>query len=235
MATKSESAKSVQAKSATAAAKFPRLIIMGPQGSGKGTQASLLAAKFKVAHIDTGNLIREEMKRDTPEGARIREVYATGQLVPFEITIGLLKKRFAQPDIVSSGGFILEGFPRNEVQYQALKELPPIDKVLYISATEKQILERLGGRLTCKNCGAIYHITNIKPKKPGVCDKDGGPLYQREDDKPEALKKRLEIFERETKPLADKFKKAGILVEVKSADSPDVTTTRIVKALGLKE
>jgi len=208
------------------------IIFFGPPGSGKGTHASRLAPKLKVPHIVTGEMFREEIKKGTELGKLADSYMSRGQLVPDEVVIGVVKARLNQPD--TKNGFILDGFPRTIEQAKALDGITKIDKVVNLIVPDEVIIERLSLRRQCRTCGAIYHLKWIKPKKEGICDKDGGPLYQRDDDKLEVVKARLDVYKKQTKPLLPYYKKKGVLVDVRGAESPEVTFNSVVKALGLK-
>lgn len=158
-----------------------------------------MGAKLCIAPVSTGDIFREEIKRDTKLGRRVAGYLNRGELVPDSVVIEVLKKRMSRPD--AEGGFILDGFPRTVAQAEALQKIAEIDTVIRLIVPEWIIIERLSNRRVCKKCGAIYNVKYLKPKKPGVCDECGGPLYQREDDKPEVIKERLRIYEKQTQPL----------------------------------
>lgn len=189
------------------------LIFLGSPGAGKGTIAKRVIKQKKIPQISTGDLLRAAVKQGSELGKKAKEYMSVGKLVPDELVIGLLKDRIAKEDC--KNGFILDGFPRTIPQAQALDNSKVIiDKVLNFKAFEKTIIERLSGRRTCRKCSAIFHITNVPPKVEGVCDKCGGELYQRKDDKPEAIKKRLMVYEKQTAPLIDFYKNKNILVDI---------------------
>ena len=165
------------------------MIIIGPQGSGKGTYSSRLGPKLEVPHISSGDILRQNVAKQTPLGIKAKEYMDRGELVPDEIVIGLLKERFERPDCKE--GFILDGFPRNIIQAKELEDITHIELVLNLDVPEWILLKRLGGRVTCKECKEIYNLDNMKPKQEGICDRCGGELVQRDDDKPEAINKRL--------------------------------------------
>ncbi len=158
-----------------------------------------MGAKLRIAPVSTGDIFREEIKRDTDLGKRVSGYLSRGELVPDKVVIEVLKDRISRPD--AEKGFILDGFPRTVAQAEALEKIAKIDAVIRLIVPEWIIIERLSNRRICKKCGAIYNVKYLKPKKPGVCDKCGGVLYQREDDKPEVIKERLKIYERQTQPL----------------------------------
>jgi len=195
------------------------LIIFGPPGAGKGTYTSRLATRLKIVSIATGDIFREEIKRNTVLGRKVAEFVNKGELVPDEITVEILKKRLNEPN--SQSGFILDGYPRTIEQAEALDEIVKIDAVIQIIVPEWIIIERLSNRRICRNCGAIYNLRFIKPKVEGVCDKCGGQLYQREDDKPEVIKERLKVYEKQTQPLIEYYKKKIPIIEV---ETPQIET-----------
>lgn len=187
-----------------------RIILLGPPGSGKGTQAKALSKALNITHISTGDILREEVKNNTPLGLQAKKYIDSGLLVPDDLVIRMLGARLNGPDIKE--GFILDGFPRNIMQAEALDEiLKPkkveIDNVFYLDASEPVIIQRLSGRRICSNCGAIFHIKNMPPKVEGTCDKCNGNIYQRSDDYPETIKNRLKVYLKETAALIDYYKK----------------------------
>lgn len=201
-----------------------RIIILGPQGSGKGTYSSRLVPKLGVPHISTGDILRENVKKQTKLGLEAKEYMDKGHLVPDNIVIELLRQRFEEDDCKK--GFILDGFPRNLLQAEELEEITEIDLVINLDVPEEILLRRLGGRISCKDCKHIYNLENMKPKEEGRCDHCEGELHQRDDDKPEAIKKRLELYEQNTKPLIDHFREKGMLKTVSCTrfDSPPEET-----------
>jgi len=193
------------------------VILFGPPGAGKGTQAAILAEKTGLAHITTGELFREAIRKETELGKQARPYYDRGDLVPDALTIGMLLERLTEEDCVQ--GCVLDGFPRTVEQAKALDEAlvgqsQAIDKVLCIQVPEDELLSRLAGRWTCRRCGDVYHRQSRWPKVEGRCDRCGGELYQRDDDQPEAVRRRLEVYSRQTAPLIDYYRGRGKLVEV---------------------
>jgi len=188
------------------------IILLGSPGVGKGTYATLLAKKYKIPHISTGDIFREAVKEKSELGIKVKEFLDRGELVPDDITILVIKERLKKND--ANVGFLLDGFPRTITQAEALENFKKIDKVLNFVAPEKTIMDRLSGRRICKKCGAIYHLINIKPKVEGICDKCSGELYQRSDEKPNVIKKRLKEYNKKTKPLIDYYKKKGLLANI---------------------
>ena len=195
------------------------IILMGPPGAGKGTLAKQLMSAFDLVHISTGDMFREAIKAGTELGKLAKSFIDRGDLVPDEVTIGIVKERLSKNDL--DKGFLLDGFPRTLPQAEALKKLSnevnrPIEVVINLDCDGAELIRRISGRRVCKSCGAPYHIVTLKPKVEGVCDICGGPLYQRADDNEEALKVRLEHYVQDTKPLLDFYAKEGLL---KSFDS----------------
>ncbi len=189
-----------------------KLILIGSPGVGKGTYASRLQAIYHIPNISTGDLFRTEAKQNTPLGKQAKKYMVAGDIVPDDITIEMLKKRIKLPD--AKKGFMLDGFPRTIPQAEALNKITKIDAAINYVADDKVIIGRLSGRRTCRKCGSIYHIKNIPTKKEGICDKCGGEIYQRDDDKPAAIKERLKVYHEKTKPVLAFYKKEGILHEV---------------------
>ena len=194
-----------------------RIVLLGPPGAGKGTQAQALSKDLNVPHISTGDMLREALKAASPLGLKAKAYMEKGALVPDEVVIGLVSERLSKAD--AKKGFILDGFPRTPDQAesldQGLKKLEmPLDLVLYFKTGLTVIIRRLSGRRVCAQCGKNFHLTNFKPKVDGLCDVCGGKLIQRPDDKEGTIEKRLEVYERETSPLIEYYKKKKILVEV---------------------
>ena len=190
------------------------LILMGPPGAGKGTLAKHLMSAFNLVHISTGDMFREAIKAGTELGKLAKSFIDRGDLVPDEVTIGIVKERLGQDDC--ERGFLLDGFPRTLPQAEALKVLSrevnrPIEVVINLDCDNNELIRRISGRRVCKTCGAPYHVVTLKPKVEGVCDICGGPLYQRADDNEEALKVRLSHYVQDTKPLLDFYAKEGLL------------------------
>ena len=206
------------------------LVFIGPQGAGKGTYAAIVKKHFDILHISTGDMFREAIKNNTPLGVEAKGFIDKGMLVPDTLTVKLVENRLKQADCKK--GFILDGFPRTLAQAQALDKIITLSNVVFLEVTEAVIMQRLGGRIQCRKCSTIFHKTNMPPKKDGVCDKCGGELYTRDDDKPEAIRKRLEVFRKETAPLIDYYDKKGIVVRIDANDpSPQKVSDAIISAL----
>lgn len=209
-----------------------KIVMLGPPGAGKGTYASRLTVKLGIPHISTGDMVREEIKRQTDLGKKIKEYSDKGALVPDEIIIKILAERLGKPDCAK--GFILDGFPRTINQAEALERITEIDLVINLNVPDEIIITRLSNRLICSKCGAIYNLLTLKPKKEGICDKCGGKLYQREDDKPEVIKERLDVYRRQTEPLIGYYSKKGLLRNVSCNDlmtPPEVMVEKIIEII----
>jgi adenylate kinase len=210
-----------------------RFIIFGPPGSGKGTYASRLQAKLSVDVIATGDLLREMMKEDTPLGRKVKGFVEKGLLGPSEVVTEVLKQRLTRS--TGKKGFILDGYPRTIDQAKALEKLAKINGVILLTVPEHIIIERLSSRRICKNCGEVYNIRFLKPRVEGVCDKCGGQLYQRSDDKPEVIKDRIAVYEKQTEPVLKYYKqKKTPFIEFRcnSLDMPpEVAVENILKQL----
>ena len=193
------------------------IVLLGSPGVGKGTYAKRISKIYGIPQISTGDMFREAIKNKTKIGLKAEGYIDKGELVPDDVTIRIVKERLKKDDC--KNGFMLDGFPRTISQADALSDIIKIDKVLDFTASEKIIIDRLSGRRICKSCGAIYHIRNIIPKVKGVCDKCGGKVYQRDDDKPESVKKRLDVYKKQTEPLIKYYTKKGILRSI-NADWP---------------
>lgn len=207
-----------------------KLIILGAPGAGKGTQAEIISDSYSIPIIGTGNLIRETLKEGSPIAQEIKGYMDSGQLVPDKIVIELLKKRLEQPD--TENGYILDGFPRNLAQAQALEDMGIIvDKVLNISVDDDRIVKRMSGRRICGECGSSYHIEYKQPQVEGICDVCGGKLIVRNDDKPEIVQQRLEVYHNETAPLIDFYEKTGKLHTVIGQEEVKDTTNLVLAAM----
>ncbi len=203
-----------------------KIIMLGAPGAGKGTQAKMIAEKYSVPHISTGDIFRANIKNGTQLGMEAKKYMDQGLLVPDELTVKILLDRVAKEDC--AGGYVLDGFPRTIPQAQvldnALKELDDqIDFAINVDVPDENIVRRMGGRRACLSCGATYHIEHIPPKKEGVCDACSKELVLRDDDKPETVKNRLDVYHQQTQPLIDFYEKKGILRTVDgTVDMKDV-------------
>lgn len=211
-----------------------RIVLLGGPGAGKGTQAQKLSEKFSLPHIATGDILRQAVKDGTEMGIKAKSYMDKGLLVPDEVVIGIIKDRFNQDDVKS--GFVLDGFPRTVHQAESLDSITkemnmPIDAVVNIKTSPDVVVERLSGRRTCKECQTVYHIVYSPPKVDGKCDRCGGELYQRDDDKEETIRKRLDVYEKQTFPLLEYYKNSGKLLEVCGDVSIDEVFESIVQAL----
>lgn len=210
------------------------VILLGLPGAGKGTQAALLAEETGLVHITTGGLFRENIRSGTDLGKKAQPFVESGRLVPDEITIGMLLERIAQPDC--AGGAMLDGFPRTLEQARALDDAlahngKRIDRAIYISVSTEELVLRLAGRWNCPNCGAVYHQTSQPPRTPGICDNCGAQLYQREDDKPEAVRTRLEVNLKNLDPLLDYYRSQGKLCEADGENEIEAVTRSVRNCL----
>ena len=207
-------------------------IIFGAPGSGKGTYASRLQAKLGVDTVAMGDIFREIMKEDTELGKKVKGYVEKGLLVPDDIVIEVLKHRLAK--IPKGKGFILDGYPRTLEQAETLEGIAKIDVIILLMVPDWIIIERLSTRRICKNCGAVYNIRFLKPKVENICDKCGGPLYQRSDDTPEVIKKRIQVYEAQTQPILQLFKERKMPFVVANCDALDTPPDAVVETI-LKE
>jgi len=208
-----------------------RIVIFGPPGSGKGTYASRLEKRLGIAHISTGDLVREEIRNQTPLGKTIEKYSSSGTLVPDKIITQILKKRLASE---LSRGFILEGYPRTVGQAKELKKIANIDVVVNLNVPDNVIVKRLSARLQCKNCGAIYNEITMKPKVAGKCDKCGGELFKRVDDQPEVIRERLKVYQEASEPVVDYYRSKNLLKDIVNDDpnvDPEKVVDQIMKAI----
>jgi adenylate kinase len=198
------------------------IVLIGPPASGKGTQAVMLRKLLDLPHVASGDLFRENLKNETELGRQAKVYMDRGELVPDDVTIAMVMERLSRPDC--AGGAILDGFPRTIAQAEALDRAlagleHEISVVPYFAVPEEELVERVSGRRLCRVCGGSYHVRFNPPQQPGVCDNDGGELYQRDDDKPETVRKRLEVYWEQTSPLIDYYRAKGILAEI-NGDQP---------------
>lgn len=212
-----------------------KIIMLGAPGAGKGTQAKKIAAKYQIPHVSTGDIFRANIKNGTELGMKAKSYMDAGGLVPDEITIGMLLDRIHEADC--AGGYVLDGFPRTIPQAESLTEAlkgmgEDIDYAINVDVPDENIISRMSGRRACLTCGATYHIVFNPPKQEGICDICGEKLVLRDDDKPETVQKRLDVYHSQTKPLIDYYKKAGVLAEVDGTQDMEVVFQDIVKILG---
>ncbi len=212
-----------------------KIIMLGAPGAGKGTQAKQIADKFSIPHISTGDIFRANIKEGTELGKKAKGYMDAGELVPDELVCDLVVDRIQKEDCAN--GFILDGFPRTIPQAEALTEAlsaigQKMDYAIDIEVNDAQIVERMGGRRACLNCGATYHIVNIPPKKEGICDRCGSEIILRDDDKPETVQNRLNVYHEQTQPLIDYYKEQGILSEVDGMQAMDKVFADIIGIVG---
>lgn len=204
------------------------IVLLGPPGGGKGTQAAFISRKYGIAHLSTGDMLREAVAKKTELGAKASEYMNAGKLVPDEVVIGLVKERLARDDC--RHGFLLDGFPRTTPQAQKLDEITKVTNVVLIDVPDEALVARLTGRRSCK-CGAVFHIVSNKPKKDGVCDRCGAALYQRPDDTEATIRKRLETYHTQTSPLIEYYSRKGLLKKVDGTRKIDDIQAEIGKIL----
>ena len=212
-----------------------KIIMLGAPGAGKGTQAKQIAEKYTIPHISTGDIFRANIKQGTELGKKAKSYMDAGGLVPDELVCDLVVDRIGQDDC--KNGFVLDGFPRTIPQAEALTDAlkkigQSMDFAIDVDVPDENIIDRMSGRRACLNCGATYHIVNIPPKKEGVCDKCGEEIVLRDDDKPETVKKRLDVYHEQTQPLIDYYKKEGILKSVDGTQDMSKVFSDIIGILG---
>ncbi len=206
-----------------------KLILLGAPGAGKGTQAENISREYGIPQISTGNILRAEVKKGSELGLQVKDILAAGKLVPEEIVIAMVRERLKEPDCAN--GYILDGFPRNVAQADALATFAEIDAVLVISVPDDKIVARMAGRRTCPGCGATYHIESNPPKKPGVCDVCGAELTIRADDREEVVRDRLRVYHEQTEPLITYYTERGLVRTVEGQDRLEDTTRLTMQAL----
>ncbi len=210
------------------------VVLMGPPGAGKGTQAVRLAERLGVAHVASGDLFREAIAAGTPLGLEAKQYMDRGELVPDDVVVKMVLERMARPDC--AGGVVLDGFPRTVAQAESLdralaQEGKQVDVALNMRVPAAEVLERLTGRRICRKCQTPYHVKFNPPARPGICDRCGGQLYQREDDREETVRRRLEVYAQQTAPLIEYYRQRGRLREVEGTGSLDQVTERLIQAL----
>lgn len=209
-----------------------KLILLGPPGAGKGTQAEILSKKFAIPTISTGNILREAVKNATPVGLQAKSYMDAGKLVPDEVIIGIVAERLGRDDC--KNGYILDGVPRTIPQAEAMEKAGiTFDHVISLEISDDDIVKRMAGRRVCTKCSTPFHVTGNPPKKEGVCDVCGAPLELRADDKPDVVKARLEVYHKETAPLLGFYKQRGLLRSISNQTTPFATTASILEVLGL--
>ncbi|WP_426381766.1 adenylate kinase [Mammaliicoccus lentus] len=210
------------------------IILMGLPGAGKGTQASEIVKKYPIPHISTGDMFRKAIKEETDLGKQAKSYMDRGELVPDEVTIGIVRERLAEED--AKKGFLLDGFPRTVEQADALNDIlsslgREVDAVINIQVPEEELMNRLTGRRICEVCGTTYHLVFNPPKVEGICDLDGGKLYQREDDNPETVANRLSVNVKQTKPLLDFYENQGVLKNIDGSREIENVTEDVIHIL----
>ncbi len=210
------------------------IVMLGPPGVGKGTQAKILAEKTGLVHVSSGDLFRENIKKQTELGQLAQSFMNKGELVPDDVTIAMVRERLSRQDC--QAGAILDGFPRTPAQADALKQMlvefgGDVDYVPFISADDEVLVARLSGRWTCRANGHVFHTAFNPPQRPGICDLDGSELYQRDDDKAETVARRIQVYMQQTAPLIKYYREAGKLVEIDGAQPIEEVTAALVKAL----
>lgn len=210
------------------------IVLLGPPGAGKGTQAQVISHKMNLAHISSGDLFRENLKNQTELGKLAQGYMNRGELVPDDVTIAMVRDRISRPDC--EAGALLDGFPRTPAQAEALAEMlgsmnEKVDSVPYISVPAHVLIERLGGRWTCPSCGRVYHEKYNPPKQAGICDVDGTKLIQRDDDKAETVERRIGVYMDQTAPLIEYYRRQGLLVEVDGQKSIEEVSQEILAAI----
>jgi adenylate kinase len=215
-----------------------RLVLLGPPGAGKGTQARMLESKLHAPQVASGDLLRAAVKNRTPLGVEARRYMDKGALVPDELVLKLIEERLNQPD--AAGGFILDGFPRNVAQAETLARMlesrgEKLDRVVALIVPDAEIVKRISGRRTCRNCGAMYHLIYDPPRNVGVCNECHGELYQREDDAEETVRMRLKVYAESTRPLLEHYGRLGLLSEIDGMGATEEIERRILRALGVND
>jgi len=211
-----------------------RLLLFGPPGAGKGTQAAIIAEKLGIPHIDTGSIIRDNIRQETPLGVEAKSFVEKGELVPNELTIRLIADRLTHDD--AKDGWLLDGFPRSLAQAHALSKLgpggiEPVEKVVFLEVPEELLVQRLTSRRICPNCKAVYNVITLKPKVEGICDKCGSKLVQRADDNEESVRNRFRVYHESTAPIAEYYESKGLMEKVDGTGGVEAGTERIMSVL----
>ncbi|HUW86923.1 MAG TPA: adenylate kinase [Candidatus Paceibacterota bacterium] len=211
-----------------------RLVLVGPPGAGKGTQAQFLASHYAIPHISTGDIFRANLKEGTPLGIEAKSFMDRGDLVPDSVTNEMVRDRLGKDDVAN--GFLLDGFPRNVAQAEVLRAIlaekrTPLSAALELSVAISEIILRLSGRRVCRNCGKVWHLEFDKPTDPQKCDTCQGELYQREDDKEEVITRRLEVYQEQTAPIISFYRTEGLLITISASGSVSEITERAISAL----
>jgi adenylate kinase len=211
------------------------LILLGPPGAGKGTQAKLLSVELGIPHISTGDMFRDHKARGTELGKKVQAIMDAGGLVTDDVTNAMVKDRLSRPDVAP--GFLLDGYPRTVPQAEYLDQLlrsmgRPLGRVVSYEVPEEVLVDRMSGRRSCPKCGAVYHVVQNAPKRSGICDRDGGALVQRDDDRPESVKKRLAEYAAKTEPLKRFYREKRVLAEIEGVGTPEGILAATLKALG---
>ncbi len=211
-----------------------RLVLVGPPGAGKGTQAQFLSSHYSIPHISTGDIFRANLKEGTPLGLEAKSFMDSGNLVPDSVTNEMVRDRLTKDDLAN--GFLLDGFPRNVLQAEVLRAIlgekkTPLDAILELAVDNAEIILRLSGRRVCRNCGKVWHLEYDKPSSAGACDACEGELYQREDDKEEVIKHRLDVYQEQTAPIVAFYRGEGLLITITASGSVADITERAISAL----
>lgn len=207
------------------------IVLLGVPGAGKGTQAKRLSTALALPHISSGDLFRENLKNETPIGEEAKKYLSRGELVPDEITIGMIEERLGQAD--GASGAILDGFPRTTRQADALETMAggSVRAAIHVEVPIERLVERMSGRRVCRQAGHVYHIRHNPPKERGICDEDGSELYQRDDDKPETVRHRLKVYQERTQPLIEYYRGRSLLIEINGDQPIDSVTEDILSSL----
>ncbi len=211
-----------------------RIVLVGPPGAGKGTQAQYIAANLSIPAVSTGDIFRANVSQGTPLGREAKTYMDAGNLVPDEVTIGMVRERLAQPDVAQ--GFLLDGFPRNTAQAKVLDEIlaendTELDVVLELKVDDEEIIQRISGRRQCRAHGHVCHILTNPPKVPGICDECGSELYQRDDDRAETVRHRLDVYTEQTEPLVGYYSERNLLLAIDARGPVKEVTARAMSAL----